>query len=90
MCKALGWVGVGVKPIRACLCLSWDVDIPGNFVTTIPTLETRASGMGVCSVVAIYMGIEDPFLGSTTKGPVFWDRDSNGGPLFRTAGTFGG
>ena len=21
MCKALGWVGVGVKPIRACLCL---------------------------------------------------------------------
>ena len=21
MCKVLGWVGVGVKPIRACLCL---------------------------------------------------------------------
>ena len=21
MCKALGWVGVDVKPIRACLCL---------------------------------------------------------------------
>ena len=21
LCKALGWVGVGVKPIRACLCL---------------------------------------------------------------------
>jgi len=21
VCKALGWVGVGVKPIRVCLCL---------------------------------------------------------------------
>ena len=21
VCKALGWVGMGVKPIRACLCL---------------------------------------------------------------------
>jgi len=43
---------------------AWDVDIPGNFFTSLPTPETRASGIEVCSMVAIYMGIEDPFLGT--------------------------
>jgi len=26
VCKALGWVGVGVKPIRACLSIGVDAD----------------------------------------------------------------
>ena len=33
---------------------AWDVDIPGNFFISLPTLETRASGMEVCSLVTIY------------------------------------
>jgi len=44
--------------------------------------------MEVCSLVAIYMGIEGPYL-VHQKGLVFRDRDSSGGPLFRTVGTFG-
>ena len=32
------------EPLRQ----AWDVDIPGNFFTSLPTPETRASGMEVC------------------------------------------
>jgi len=42
---------------------AWNVDIPGNFFTSIPTPEMRTSDMEVCSIMAIYMGIEDPFPG---------------------------
>ena len=67
---------------------AWNVDIPGNFFTSIPTPEMRTSDMEVCSIMAIYMGIEDPFLVDRKK-LVFRGRDSTGGPLFRTVDTFG-
>ena len=65
------------EPLRQ----AWDVDIPGNFFTSLPTPETRASGMEVCSMVAIYMGIEDPPL-VHHKGFVFRDRNSTRGHLY--------
>jgi len=62
-----------------------DVDIPGNFFTSLPIPETRASGTEMCSMVAIYTSIEDPFL-VHHKGRVFRDRDSTGRPHSVTNG----
>jgi hypothetical protein len=61
---------------------AWDVDIPSAFFVSLPTPHTRASGLEVCSMVSIYMGIEDPLL-LHHKGLVFRDRNTRGGPLFR-------
>ena len=59
-----------------------DVDISSAFFVGLPTAHTRASGQEVCSMVTIYMGIEDPLL-LHHKGVVFRDRNTRGGPLFR-------
>jgi len=67
---------------------AWDIDIPGKFFTSLPTPETQASGMEVCSMVAIYMSIEDPNL-VHHKRLVFGDRNSTGGHLYQTVDTFG-
>ena len=47
---------------------AWDVDIPGNFFTSLPTPETRASGMEVCSMLAIYI-LDPGCRGRTGPGP---------------------
>jgi len=44
-----------------------DVDIPGNFFTSLPIPETRASGTEMCSMVAIYTSFET-LSWSTTRG----------------------
>jgi len=66
---------------------AWAVYIPENFFTSLPNPETRASGMKVC-FDHLHDYIEGPIL-VHHKGLVFRDRDSTGGPLFRTVDTFG-
>ena len=65
------------------------MDIPPAFFTTIPDARLKCSSLDVPTVVACYMGLEDPLL-VEHRARVFKDRNtSRGTTLLRSVDPYG-
>ena len=67
---------------------AFDLDIPSDFFITIPDARLKCSSLDVPTMVACYMGIEDPLL-VEHRTHVFMDRNSTQGDLFRSVDPYG-
>ena len=67
---------------------AFDLDIPSDFFITIPDARLKCSSLDVPTMVACYMGIEDPLL-VEHRTHVFKDRNTTRGNLFRSVDPYG-
>ena len=72
------------EPLRE----AFDLDIPSDLFITIPDARLKCSSLDVPTVVACYMGLEDPLL-VEHRAHVFKDRNTTRGNLFRSVGLYG-
>ena len=67
---------------------AFDLDIPSDFFITIPDAKLKCSSLDVPTMVACYLGIEDPLL-VEHRTHVFKDRNTTRGNLFRSVDPYG-
>ena len=63
MCKTLGWVGVGVKPIRACLCLWSQPELELELIQSHMAQKPMLRGEVGCACVAREVSVERGGMG---------------------------
>ena len=77
------------KPLLQRFCTRARMDIPSDFFITIPDARLKCSSLDVPTMVACYMGLEDPLL-VEHQTRVFKDRNtSRGTTLFRSVDPYG-
>ena len=72
------------EPLRE----AFDLDIPSDFFITISDARLKCSSLEVPTMVACYMGLEDPLL-VVHRTLVFKDRNTTRGNLFRSVDPHG-
>ena len=72
------------EPLREAV----DLDVPPDFFITIPDARLKCSSLDVPTMVACYMGHEDPLLVEHWTH-VFKDRNTTRGSLFRSVDPYG-